>query len=116
MSKVIIHRHAAKYLHRLPGVARERVKGVLRRLEQRPLEYPGVKSIWQGNGLGITEYARVTLESCFGLMKPRMSFTWITSAHAETFTNSLQTLNRLPLFDPLTDFYHLRMGRPYVFK
>ena len=51
MSKVIIHRHAAKYLHRLPGVERERVKGVLRRLEQRPLEYPGVKHMageWAG--------------------------------------------------------------------
>jgi mRNA interferase RelE/StbE len=41
MSKVKVHRHAEKYLQRLPKETEKRIKDILRRLEQHPLEYPG---------------------------------------------------------------------------
>ncbi len=37
MSKIIVHRHAAKYLQRLPQERKERVKNILRQLAQNPL-------------------------------------------------------------------------------
>ncbi len=43
MSKVIVHKHAAKYLQRLPNETKQRIKNILNQLEQNPLEYPGVK-------------------------------------------------------------------------
>ena len=51
MSKVIVHRHAAKYLQRLPKEIKERIKGILKELEENPLEQPGVKHMvgdWAG--------------------------------------------------------------------
>lgn len=43
MSKVIVHRHAAKYLQHLPAKTKQRVKNSLKQLEQNPLDSPGVK-------------------------------------------------------------------------
>ena len=51
MSKVKVHRHAAKYLHRLPKDSKERIKDVLKRLEVTPLEQPDVRHMvgeWAG--------------------------------------------------------------------
>lgn len=51
MSKVVIHRNAAKYLKRLPEEARTRIKERLKELAQRPLDQPGVKRMlgeWAG--------------------------------------------------------------------
>ncbi len=42
MSKVKVHRHAAKYLQRLPKDSKERIKAVLQEVEVAPLEHPGV--------------------------------------------------------------------------
>ena len=43
MSKIIVHRHAAKYLQRLPQEHKERVKTILRQFADNPLGYPGVR-------------------------------------------------------------------------
>jgi mRNA-degrading endonuclease RelE of RelBE toxin-antitoxin system len=43
MSEVIVHRHAARYLQRLPQERKERVKTILRQLAQNPLGYPNVR-------------------------------------------------------------------------
>jgi len=51
MSKIIVHRHAAKYLQRLPQERKERVKTILRQLTQNPLGYPNVRHMvgeWAG--------------------------------------------------------------------
>ncbi len=51
MSKVIVHRHVAKYLKRLPSDIKHRVKNILVQLEQNPLDQPGVKHMvgeWAG--------------------------------------------------------------------
>ena len=51
MSEVKVHRHAAKYLHRLPKDSKERIKDVLKRLEVTPLEQPDVRHMageWAG--------------------------------------------------------------------
>lgn len=51
MSKVIVHRHVAKYLQRLPKEIKERIKDILKQLEENPLEQPGVKHMvgdWAG--------------------------------------------------------------------
>lgn len=51
MSKVIVHRHAAKYHKSLPRETKDRVKEVLKELEEHPLGYPGVKRMfgeWAG--------------------------------------------------------------------
>ncbi len=43
MSKVIVHRHAANYLKRLPRDTKHRIKNILVQLEQNPLDQPGIK-------------------------------------------------------------------------
>ena len=51
MSQVIIHRHAAKYLERLPKDTKQRIKSILMQLEQVPLSLPGSKHMvgeWAG--------------------------------------------------------------------
>ncbi len=51
MSKVVIHRHAAKYLKRLPEPTKNRIKDVLKQLESDPLNQPGLKQMvgdWAG--------------------------------------------------------------------
>ena len=42
MSRVIVHRRAAKYLQKLPKVHKERIKNILKKLEESPLELTGV--------------------------------------------------------------------------
>ena len=42
MSKVIVHRHAARYLQRLPSKSKDRIKAVLRQLAHNPLGHPDV--------------------------------------------------------------------------
>jgi mRNA interferase RelE/StbE len=42
MSKVIVHRHAAKYLERLPSKRKDRIKSLLRQLAHDPLGHPDV--------------------------------------------------------------------------
>ncbi len=42
MSKVIVHRHAARYLNRLPKGTKSRIKEILKELENDPLEQSGV--------------------------------------------------------------------------
>ncbi len=51
MSKVIVHRHAAKYLQRLPKEKKERVTSTLKQLEENPFSQSGVKHMvaeWSG--------------------------------------------------------------------
>jgi len=51
MCKIIVHRHAAKYLKRLPKDTKQRIKNILMQLEQAPLAQPGVKHMvgeWSG--------------------------------------------------------------------
>ena len=51
MSKIVVHRNAAKYLKRLPEESRTRIKELLKQLEQNPLDQPGVKRMlgeWAG--------------------------------------------------------------------
>ena len=51
MSKVIVHRSVAKYLKRLPQEAKDRIKKILKQLENNPLNYPGIKQMygeWSG--------------------------------------------------------------------
>ena len=51
MSKVVVHRHAARYLQRLPKDIKQRIKKVLQQLGQNPLDLPGVKHMageWSG--------------------------------------------------------------------
>ena len=51
MSTVIVHRHAANYLKRLPKESEERIKDILKQLENNPLTYSGIKQMfgeWAG--------------------------------------------------------------------
>ena len=51
MSHVIVHRHAAKYLKRLPKETKDRIKDILKQLENNPLKYSGIKQMfgeWAG--------------------------------------------------------------------
>ena len=51
MSKVVVHRNAAKYLQRLPSDLKERIKNILIELGQNPSGYIGVKHMvgeWAG--------------------------------------------------------------------
>jgi mRNA interferase RelE/StbE len=51
MSKVIVHRHAAKYLKRLPRDTKQRIKNILVELKQNPLGQSGVMHMvgeWDG--------------------------------------------------------------------
>ena len=51
MSKVVIHRDAAKYLNRLPEDSRNRIKALLKELENRAIDQQGVKPMlgeWAG--------------------------------------------------------------------
>lgn len=51
MSKVIIHRHAAKYFNRLPQDTRDQVKETLKQLENNPTNKSGIKKMygeWSG--------------------------------------------------------------------
>ena len=51
MSKVVLHRHAVKYLNRLPREAKDRIKEILKELENNPLEQSNVKHMvgeWAG--------------------------------------------------------------------
>jgi mRNA interferase RelE/StbE len=43
MSKVIVHHRAAKYLNKLPKETKERIKLILKELEDNPLEQSNVK-------------------------------------------------------------------------
>jgi mRNA interferase RelE/StbE len=56
MSKVVIHRNAAKYLKRLPDESRSRIKGLLKELERGPLDQPGIKRML-GEWAGILQVA-----------------------------------------------------------
>ena len=51
MSTVIVHRHAAKYLRRLPKKTQKRIKDILKQFENDALEHPDVKHMvgdWAG--------------------------------------------------------------------
>ena len=51
MSNVIVHRHAAKYLKRLPKETKDRIKNILKQLKNSPLKYCGIKQMfgeWAG--------------------------------------------------------------------
>lgn len=51
MSKVIVHRQAANYLQRLPKTTKQRIRTLLKELEQNPLEHPHTKRMlgeWAG--------------------------------------------------------------------
>lgn len=49
MSKVIVHRHAVKYLNRLPKQTKQRIREILKKLEDKPLANP-MLNIWWVNG------------------------------------------------------------------
>ena len=46
MSHVIVHRHPAKYLKRLPKKTKDRIKDILKQLETNPLKYSGIKQMY----------------------------------------------------------------------
>ena len=51
MSKVKVHKRAAKYVQKLPKVQYHRIKKILKQLEENPLKYSCVKSMigqWTG--------------------------------------------------------------------
>ena len=51
MSNVIVHRHAAKYLKLLPKETKDRIKDILKQLENNPLKHSGIKQMfgeWAG--------------------------------------------------------------------
>ena len=51
MSNVIVHRHAANYLKRLPKETKDQVKDILKKLENNPLSHSGIKRMfgeWAG--------------------------------------------------------------------
>ncbi len=43
MSKVFVHRHAEKYLNRLPKQTKQRILKILRKLENHPISQAKVK-------------------------------------------------------------------------
>jgi hypothetical protein len=93
MSKVKVHRHAAKYLQRLPKDSKKRIKDVLKRLEVTPLEQPDVRHMVGEWAVGIIEYESERFGSFFGLTKKTTLFMWITSALEETSINDFWALN-----------------------
>ena len=42
----IVHRHAAKYLKRLPKGTKDRIKDILKQLENNPLKHSGIKQMF----------------------------------------------------------------------
>ncbi len=51
MGQVIVHRHAARYLSRLPALQKEKIKSALRQLKKDPLTAKEVKKMsgeWTG--------------------------------------------------------------------
>ena len=51
MSQVIVHRHAARYLSRLPKATKQRIKNILKELVSAPLERSDIKRMlgeWTG--------------------------------------------------------------------
>ena len=51
MSNIIVHRHAAKHLKRLPKETKDRIKDILKQLENNPLKHSGIKQMfgeWAG--------------------------------------------------------------------
>jgi mRNA interferase RelE/StbE len=51
MAKVTVHKRAAKYLQRLPTNQKEKIKISLKRLENDPLNFPGIVHMvgeWSG--------------------------------------------------------------------
>lgn len=51
MSKVIVHRRAAKYLKKIPEPRKGHVKEILKKLENNPLQFPDIKRMlgeWDG--------------------------------------------------------------------
>jgi len=51
MPKVVLHRYPAKYLHHLSRETQQRVKTILKQLENNPLDHPNVKHMvgeWAG--------------------------------------------------------------------
>lgn len=49
--RVVVHRHAARYLRKLPPKQQERLKALLRELGEAPLDRPGSKAMageWAG--------------------------------------------------------------------
>jgi len=51
MSKVVVHRRAAKYLQRIPKAQKEQIKSILEQLRDDPLKFPGVRRMvgqWSG--------------------------------------------------------------------
>ena len=51
MSKVIVHRNAANYLQRLPKSTKQRIRNILKELEETPLNHPKTKRMlgeWAG--------------------------------------------------------------------
>lgn len=51
MSEVSVHRNAAKYLQGLPKKNKERIKTILKQLEENPLDQSGLKHMvgkWTG--------------------------------------------------------------------
>jgi mRNA interferase RelE/StbE len=51
MSRVIIHRRAAKYVRKLPNPQKDRVKTLLKQLQHKPLMQPQVRQMagdWAG--------------------------------------------------------------------
>lgn len=51
MSNVVVHHHAAKYLKRLPKETKDRIKNILKQLENNPLKHSGIKQMfgeWAG--------------------------------------------------------------------
>ena len=51
MSQVIVRKKAAKYLQKYPKPEKERIKGLLKQLENDPLQFKGIKPMvgeWNG--------------------------------------------------------------------
>ena len=74
MGKVIVHRHAAKYLNRLPKETKERIIEILKELEDNPLGQPNVKHM-VGEWAGYHRIRAGKLRSSFGMIKAMMLFT-----------------------------------------
>ena len=46
MSRIILHRHAVKYYKRLPKEISDRIKKILKKLENKPLDQPGIQQMY----------------------------------------------------------------------
>jgi len=46
MSNGIVHRHAAKYLKRFPKETKDRIKDILKQIENNPLKHSGIKQLF----------------------------------------------------------------------